>query len=67
MDEQVIQHTHDGINSKQLNLSFGYVQVMSDAPTADAQEGTLILQNNGSDTFKLFVRINKSWKSVTLT
>ena len=60
-------HTHDGINSPSLDLSESTFKIMASAPTKDAPEGTVILQNNGTDTFKIYVRINKSWKSATLS
>jgi hypothetical protein len=61
------QHNHDGLNSTKINPSnmLGY-RVTSTAPTAKANEGTLILANE-SGTYKIYAYINGGWRSATLT
>jgi hypothetical protein len=60
-------HTHDGDNSLQIDprnlLGF---PIASSAPTDAAPEGTIRLYSSGG-TYKLYARINKGWRAVSLT
>lgn len=61
-------HTHDGSNSLQLfPKNFHGIQIVGAVPTQNAEEGTVLLYNNGSGTYKIYVMINKAWRSVAVT
>ena len=61
-------HTHNGFDSPKIdprNLT-GF-PITTAVPTHEAQEGTIILRWDGSTTYELYVRINKSWKKTSLS
>ncbi len=66
--EPIQTHTHNGFDSPKIspqNLT-GF-PILSAVPTHYAQEGTIVLYWDGSSTYEIYVRINKSWKKVALS
>ena len=67
MEEKII-HNHNGLNSPKIegkNL-LGF-PIFSDTPTHRAQQGTIVLINNGTDTRKICAMLNGTWYCSTLT
>jgi len=66
--EENIRHNHDGINSPKIegkNL-LGF-QIFPDTPTHKAQQGTVVLVDNLTDTRKICAMLNGVWYCSTLT
>lgn len=60
-------HKHTGQDSPKINGSdLGGFKIYTSAPTHNAPEGTILLANE-SGTYKIYARINKGWRSATLT
>lgn len=68
MNEDLKYHTHDGINSPKIYpRDLNGFPVYSSVPTHDAPEGTIVAYWDGSTTYKIYIRLNKSWKSVAVS
>lgn len=63
--EQVTPHAHDGVDSPKIPLG-NLMRFTDTEPDFSAKEGTMVLYVNGA-TYRLYIRINKSWKYVALT
>lgn len=63
--EKIPTHTHNGTDSPRIK-SGDVIPVVRAVPTHDAKEGTVVLYTNATD-YKIYVRINNLWKSVSLT
>jgi hypothetical protein len=60
-------HEHTGSDSPKIKpISLRGFPTYASAPTGDAEEGTVVFQNDGSATFKLYVRLNGAWKAVAV-
>lgn len=62
------EHEHNGTDSSKVcakNL-LGF-KILTTAPTHQEPEGTIILVDNKVDTRTLYVRMNNTWFSVSLT
>ena len=67
-EEKDIRHNHDGLNSPKIepkNLK-GF-PIFSATPTHKAQQGTIVLIDNGTDTRKICAMLNGTWYCSTLT
>lgn len=68
LDGRIDTHQHTGTDSDQLYPQyFRGFPIYTSTPTHNAEEGTIVLQNDGSSTFKIFVRLNGAWKSVAVS
>lgn len=66
--EPIQTHTHNGFDSPKIdpqNLT-GF-PIFTAVPTHNAPEGTIVLRWDGSTTYEIYARINKSWKKVAIT
>jgi len=66
MNNLIIPHDHDGVNSPLVNIKNTRLQITSTIPSDYAQEGTVRAYYSGA-TYRLYIRINKTWRYVALT
>lgn len=67
-DPNVQEHTHDGINSDVLSADqINRIPVVSTVPSDPATEGTMYAYDDESSTRTLYIMMNGTWRSVTLT
>lgn len=61
------EHKHTGLDQPQISprdlLGF---PIFASAPTHSAPEGTVVLFYDGAN-YKIYARINQTWKSAALT
>lgn len=61
-------HKHTGLDSPKINpKDLKGFPVFTSAPTHNAQQGTIILRDNGTDTRELYVMLGGTWYKTTLT
>lgn len=64
----VATHRHNGLDAQQIDpKDLKGFPIFTAVPTHSAPEGTIILRWDGSTTYELYARINKSWKKTTLS
>lgn len=61
-------HQHTGVDSSKISPSnlLGFPLFRS-VPTHIAPEGTIVLYWDGGATYRIYVRINNTWRYVNLT
>lgn len=63
--DSVIPHTHNGLDAPYIP-PYNFLIFSDVIPSKSAKEGTMVLYVNGT-TYRLYIRINKSWKYVALS
>ena len=66
--EQIQSHTHNGFDSPRISPQnlLGF-PTFTAVPTHDAPEGSILLRWDGSTTYELYSRLNRSWKKIALS
>ena len=66
--QTITTHEHNGYDSPRIDPKnlLGF-PIFTAVPTHAAPEGTIILRWDGSTTYELYARINKSWKKIALS
>jgi len=60
-------HTHNDTDSPRLNTEHFFFPIQSSTPTDSAPNGTIRIHWDGSSTYRLYIRVNNTWKYTNLS